>query len=547
MGPRKEAFPGFLLPAVLAFLLSMLGSCASTPEAASGTGDSPVAESLEGPPQVAPGLPRAPEAPLSPFTLDEPGSPFAEATEGLPPRLERTPAAAALDEPSPPALGKLASDSEAAPKEPPQPASVNSEGGTSAAERRPAERARSASPAAPVKEQASATAKKSSSPVAQKPTPAEPVVPPAAVVEATPFAVIPASPAKPVPTPEPAAVSPSRSARLTVGQLLEVPYYGTGWIYLGETRSRSGLPYDSRRLDGEGMSFIFRAEKTGSYVLKFYRQDFVADLIFNDYVAVEVIEGEPETRVGGFAVNRDLGRVVAGPRYGTKAGGDGNASSGDPGSSQTAAASVDAIPSAAASSQPSGGTAASASKSTAASEAAATSGVASGSAGPAERMVSPSAGATVEVSSSTAPGAPPSPGSPASTTPAGTGAPASLPGAVLKESPQDSGSGAASAKSPSLADMGPEELLAAARSALSAGKPADALAALDRYRALMPAGSDEVWWLYGQVLESPGSTRDVKAALSWYHRLMDEYPQSARYDEARKRTAYLERYYLNIR
>lgn len=95
--------------------------------------------------------------------------------------------------------------------------------------------------------------------------------------------------------------------------------------------------------------------------------------------------------------------------------------------------------------------------------------------------------------------------------------------------------------------MGPEELLAAARSALSAGKPADALAALDRYRALMPAGSDEVWWLYGQVLESPGSTRDVKAALSWYHRLMDEYPQSARYDEARKRTAYLERYYLNIR
>ncbi|GAB1482982.1 hypothetical protein MASR2M78_17980 [Treponema sp.] len=49
------------------------------------------------------------------------------------------------------------------------------------------------------------------------------------------------------------------------------------------------------------------------------------------------------------------------------------------------------------------------------------------------------------------------------------------------------------------------------------------------------------------MLEANGPNKDIKSALSYYKRLMAEYPQSSRYDEARKRVAYLERYYFDIR
>lgn len=92
-----------------------------------------------------------------------------------------------------------------------------------------------------------------------------------------------------------------------------------------------------------------------------------------------------------------------------------------------------------------------------------------------------------------------------------------------------------------------EDYLAIARAESEAGRTASALASLDRARQLYPAGSDELWWLYGRLLEANGPTKDVKAALASYRKLVDEYPQSPRYEEAVKRAAYLERYYFEIR
>jgi outer membrane protein assembly factor BamD (BamD/ComL family) len=75
---------------------------------------------------------------------------------------------------------------------------------------------------------------------------------------------------------------------------------------------------------------------------------------------------------------------------------------------------------------------------------------------------------------------------------------------------------------------------------------AAALSILDQFREAYPSGSDEAWWLYGQLLEANGPRRDVRSALDYYRRLIREYPQSSRFDEARRRIAYLERYYFNI-
>jgi outer membrane protein assembly factor BamD (BamD/ComL family) len=100
------------------------------------------------------------------------------------------------------------------------------------------------------------------------------------------------------------------------------------------------------------------------------------------------------------------------------------------------------------------------------------------------------------------------------------------------------------AASPALTMSG---YIAQAQAAYNAKEPALAIASLDNCLAAYPQGSDELWWLYGQIHEAAGAERNIKKAIDDYRRLLSEYPQSAHYTEARRRLAYLERYYVNIR
>jgi TolA-binding protein len=95
-------------------------------------------------------------------------------------------------------------------------------------------------------------------------------------------------------------------------------------------------------------------------------------------------------------------------------------------------------------------------------------------------------------------------------------------------------------------DTTPEGYLRRAREEFDAGRIGSALSILDQFREGYPGGSDEAWWLYGQLFEANGSNRDIRSALDYYRRIIREYPQSPRYAEARRRIAYLERYYFNI-
>lgn len=97
------------------------------------------------------------------------------------------------------------------------------------------------------------------------------------------------------------------------------------------------------------------------------------------------------------------------------------------------------------------------------------------------------------------------------------------------------------------ADAPAEAYLSLAQKEADAGRTASALAVLDRYTSRFPLGSDEAWWLYGRLLEANGPNKDVRSALAYYKRLMAEYPQSSRYDDAKKRVAYLERFFFEIR
>jgi hypothetical protein len=272
----------------------------------------------------------------------------------------------------------------------------------------------------------------------------------------------------------------SRTVQATAGQTIEIPFRGTGWVYLGELQSRPGVDYVSRRNDPEGQSFVFRAEAPGAFELKFYKQDFIRDYILNDHVRVIVSEA-PEAQNWFAAPPVDRGTVVASPRW------PGIQAEDAPVPAGTV---LEATPNAAAANAP----------------------------------------------AQTAPVAPASDPIPAAV---GETPPPFSPAAAFLESDEPS--------APPVSASTPEELLRQAREALETGGITQGLSLLDRFREQFPAGSDEAWWLYGQLLEANGPERDIRAALDYYRRLVREYPQSPRYDDARRRIAYLERFYLNIR
>jgi hypothetical protein len=300
----------------------------------------------------------------------------------------------------------------------------------------------------------------------------------------------------------------SRTVRATVGQLVEVPFRGTGWVYLGELGSRPGIVYASRRLDPEGQSFIFRTEAPGTYGLKFYKQDFIRDYILNDHVQVIVGEPPEAAALGWFNPAIDRGRVAAEPRWpnaleeealGRNSGAGTQAVRAGTGRAQRAA-------------EVQGGTDR-------------TSGAVIGTQGAAEVQ-----GPAVQEN------VPP---------PASDGV--LLPAAAV-QGPVDAGRPDRNAGE----DGGPEDLRPGdyperARREFEAGRVASAIAVLDQFRERYPSGSDEVWWLYGQFYEAGSPFRDIRSALDYYRRLVREYPQSRRYNDARRRIAYLERYYINIR
>jgi hypothetical protein len=150
--------------------------------------------------------------------------------------------------------------------------------------------------------------------------PAEPIQDDTIVREAIPMPVnpIPELPANHLE--EDNSIVFSRTVRATVGQLIEIPFRGTGWVFLGEIGSRRGIAYDSRRLDPEGQSFIFLAEEPGTYILKLYTEDYIRDYILNDHVQVLIGEAPEPSGTGWFNPPSDWSRVIAEPRWPIEAG-----------------------------------------------------------------------------------------------------------------------------------------------------------------------------------------------------------------------------------
>jgi hypothetical protein len=93
----------------------------------------------------------------------------------------------------------------------------------------------------------------------------------------------------------------------------------------------------------------------------------------------------------------------------------------------------------------------------------------------------------------------------------------------------------------------PEGLILVAKNELAAGKVPSAMAILDRFLSLYPAGMDEAYYLYAFALEQNSPYRDIQKAYSYYKKVSDDYPESPLWDKAQERASYLERHYFEIR
>ena len=310
----------------------------------------------------------------------------------------------------------------------------------------------------------------------------------------------PLLPARTIPEPLEQEITFSRVIRAAVGQIVEIPFRGTGWVYLGEIANRRGLRYESRRLDvldglTEGQSFIFICEEPGTYILRFYRQDFIQDYMLNDYVQVIVGDayGSIQLQPGG-----ERSRVIAEPRWPLALGGE-------------AVQPVITEP------------------------------------------IVPGAVTAVPVPEQAVPVIPP---------PAAVTIPEAVtfPEQAVISAAETLPPIATEPAFPILPEPAPPEPLITAEPVLSlteyverarqefnAGRVEQALVILDTLRQHYPNGSDEAWFLYAQLLEANSPSRDIRLSLEFYRRLINEYPMSSRVQEAQRQIAYLERFYFNIR
>jgi len=317
----------------------------------------------------------------------------------------------------------------------------------------------------------------------------------------------------------------SRIVRAAVGQLVEIPFRGNNWSYLEDMVSRRGIAYMSRRVDSEGMTFTFRAEDTGIFALRFYRRDYIRDYILYDYVQV-IVDEQPD-KAGAAAVNPsiDRGKVIAEPRWPSALdeaamlrGGARPSSGNNDGSSASSPASSANRDSAFSQAQRTAPQVSSTNRDSSAAQAA----TASPQAASSNRDTPSQTQGTVTA---------PQTAIPQVVTP-----PAATPAAPTDAAPP------AEKKE----KLPPEEILKKAQDAFNGGKAADAIALLDQYTEFYPGGSDELYWMYGQFYEANTPSRNILLSLDNYRRLVNEYPQSGRYNDARRRISYLERFYINI-
>ena len=83
-------------------------------------------------------------------------------------------------------------------------------------------------------------------------------------------------------------ITASRSVNIKINQYLDVTYPGAGWTYIGETEKTDSFNYFGRKLGSKNTTFSLRAKKAGKTFLHFYKNDALTGEYIDDYLEVNV-------------------------------------------------------------------------------------------------------------------------------------------------------------------------------------------------------------------------------------------------------------------
>ncbi|MBQ8013085.1 MAG: hypothetical protein IJ257_01635 [Treponema sp.] len=92
-------------------------------------------------------------------------------------------------------------------------------------------------------------------------------------------------------------IIPSRSVQVCLNQYLDIVYPGSGWVYIGETEKTPLFNYFGRKLGTKNTTFALRAKKSGNTILHFYKNDALTGEYIDDYLEVEVLSKKNTGRV----------------------------------------------------------------------------------------------------------------------------------------------------------------------------------------------------------------------------------------------------------
>ena len=100
-----------------------------------------------------------------------------------------------------------------------------------------------------------------------------------------------------IPAEESETITPSRSVTIKINQYLDITYPGKGWTYIGETEKDGLFNYFGRKLGSNNTTFSLRAKKAGSTFLHFYKNDALTGEYIDDYLSVTVENKRSSGRV----------------------------------------------------------------------------------------------------------------------------------------------------------------------------------------------------------------------------------------------------------
>lgn len=319
-----------------------------------------------------------------------------------------------------------------------------------------------------------------------------------------------------------AAPVPSRSLTVKRNQQIDVVYPGKGWVYQEnidedgnhDVRSRNFI-FGGRKLGGENQSFTLRSRVPGRFLLHFYKNDTLTGTYIDDYLEV-IVTDESAEKDDAHVVAPDYASVVP-PKAKITA--------------ETVKAAEKALSEkkkAASENVENGGNSGSAALSVASEKTERSSAETSSAVLSAEEA---GARTVVQTTESKPDEYAPSVNTPRRKT-----------SSQSASSDKKSG-GAIEPAVPADADS----LLKSARSLYEKKQYPQAFEMIQQFFDTAAEKIDEGLYLQGQILEAKSDVQNIKGAVDSYDLLMKNYPTSRLWNDAKKRSVYLKRFYLNIR